>query len=630
MRRITTSLLLLCSLLLPATASATSPYSVHYIESVDGARIRVEIQRNPAFDSQRQPVILTYSPYNNIPSAGDGQSANDSLAGGYNNLGYARAVADVIGTRGSTGCWDYGGEAEIQSGIDVVKFLAGKKPDEDGTVLEWASGKVAMIGGSYNGTTATMVASRGDEVPELAAIVPQAAISRWYGYAYENGVRYFLNSFAPTDEGFDTPLAFDFGFGRTVEPMDAETRPEDLADQAVARTGECGAAEHTAEAYSRNPDYGDFWLARDYIADADFRAAALIAHGWQDFNVKQRQAIDLWKAMPLDDPRTASPEGVPFKLLWMTQGTHSGATNGAQYAALEREFFAHTLKDTPLSELDTLRAHLASPVHTVSSTSSGISDERYETSWPPPGTTEQTLFLDRWFDYDLDGVPQNGLVGSTGETGVLGPEPQDTGAWTWVDTGAASELVVENDPLNEPGHGYYSLYWQTPPLETATRLAGSAVVDAWIRNTAGAGTHFTPVLLDVAPDGSMEVVQRGFMNLDYRNGLSESDPMPADTWQQVEVAMLPGDHVFEAGHRIGLLTMSSNTIWAVPGTAGGLTNIATGTDLDGEMLRSSLRLPIVGGALTFSDPVPAAPSGRTTETGEATVWPQWPFRVRPV
>ena len=53
-----------------------------------------------------------------------------------------------------------------------------------------------------------MVAARGAEVPELKAIVPIAAISRWYGYAYGNGVRYFLNSQEPTDEGFDTPLAF--------------------------------------------------------------------------------------------------------------------------------------------------------------------------------------------------------------------------------------------------------------------------------------------------------------------------------------------------------------------------------------------------------------------------------------
>ena len=102
----------------------------------------------------------------------------------------------MLGTRGSTGCWDYGGAKEQQSGVDVVKYLAD---------LPWSNGNVGMTGVSYEGTTANMVAATG--IPELKGIVPIAAISRWYGYAYNSGVRYFLNSVEPTDEGFDTPLA---------------------------------------------------------------------------------------------------------------------------------------------------------------------------------------------------------------------------------------------------------------------------------------------------------------------------------------------------------------------------------------------------------------------------------------
>src|SRR3712207_1992246 len=101
-------------------------------------------------------------------------------------------------TRGSTGCWDYGGPKEQQSGADVVRWLA-EQP--------WSSGKVGMTGGSYDGTTATMVAALGDAVSAdanggkgLAAIHPIAAISRWYGYAYMEGVRFLGNSRTPTDE----------------------------------------------------------------------------------------------------------------------------------------------------------------------------------------------------------------------------------------------------------------------------------------------------------------------------------------------------------------------------------------------------------------------------------------------
>ena len=159
-----------------------------------------------------------------------------------------------------------------------------------------------MIGGSYDGTTANMVASAGAE--GLAAIVPEAAISRWYGYAYSDGVRYLGNSQHPTDEGFDTPLAFDFGFGRTPP---TQVTPQ-LVDALADRTNPCDSAEHTARGYDTSPDYDDFWVQRDYRRDYD--VPALIVHGWQDYNVRQSEGIDLF----------AQQDGAAW--LYMFQGAH--------------------------------------------------------------------------------------------------------------------------------------------------------------------------------------------------------------------------------------------------------------------------------------------------------------------
>ena len=65
----------------------------------------------------------------------------------------------------------------------------------------------------------------GGAVPGLKAIVPIVRPSaRWYGYAYGDGVRYALNSEVPTDEGLDTPLAFDFGLTRTPPTGPGPTR----------------------------------------------------------------------------------------------------------------------------------------------------------------------------------------------------------------------------------------------------------------------------------------------------------------------------------------------------------------------------------------------------------------------
>src|SRR6476646_12057626 len=209
-------------------ASATIVDTTYSVPTVGCARISVEVQRDDKFDASKPPIILTYSPYNTLSENPGGSVADDGIASAYNPKGYARAVADVIGTRNSTGCWDYGGPREQESGVDLVNYLA---------KLPWSNGKVGMIGGSYDGTTANMVAARGADSWGLAAIVPQSAINHWYGYAYQDGVRYAGNTDTPTDEGVDTPLAFDFGLART--PPTQPTSPAQVADLLTGRLNPC-------------------------------------------------------------------------------------------------------------------------------------------------------------------------------------------------------------------------------------------------------------------------------------------------------------------------------------------------------------------------------------------------------
>lgn len=554
----------------PASAAPTDEvYEVHYVDTVDGAKVRVEVWRDTSFDAGRQPVILTYSPYNSLSEP---ESARDSLGDTYVPKGYARAVADVLGTRGSTGCWDYGGRKEQQSGVDVVEYLAG---------LGWSNGKVAMIGGSYNGTTATMVAARGESARGLAAIVPISAISRWYGYAYGNGVRYFLNSKVPSDEGFDTPLAFDVGFGKTVaaDPMGGH-----FADTMRDRAAECGAVEHTEEGYSRNPDYDGFWLDRDYRKDAArFRVPVLLAHGWQDYNVKQEEAAELYRALPVDDPATATAEGVPFKLMYLTQGAHAGGTSGAQWAALLERFLAHTLKGVDNG------IERAGPVITEGVRGGVSTAFRTEADYPVPGTRPTTLWLRPSFDGDeLPGLILPPQLPGQGETGALSAKPNKGDA---DPTSAYLEAGVSTEELA----ARTGLYHLSLPLASDTRLVGSAVLDAWVKPSS-ATMHLTPVLVDVAPDGSRRTIQRGFLHVDYRNGLDRAEPVPGE-WQQARVTLLPQDVTVPAGHRIGLFVQSSNTVWAVPGNPG------TVEVANGKILRltagSRLVLPTIGGA-TFT------------------------------
>jgi X-Pro dipeptidyl-peptidase len=547
MRSLTVASVVFAFAALPAAAPAEIVHETYRVPTVGGAEIAVEVMRDPSV-RKKVPVLLTYSPYNTLGESRSGSVANDSYGKRYVPRGYARAVADVLGTRNSSGCWDYGGAAETQSGVDLVRFLAQQK---------WSNGRVGMIGTSYDGTTANMVASTG--IPELHAIVPIAAISRWYGYAYKDGVRYFLNSENAADEGFDTPFAFDFGLARTPP-----TKPGDeaFADLLASRVNVCDSVDHTLRGYSTSPNYDDFWIERDYRRRASsFRAAALIAHGWQDYNVKQEEGIALFDALS----RRASRS--PLVRLYAYQAPHD-APSGSRWESLLDDFLDRFLRrrGTGISSTPAVVSEGRTIVD-GSSVSTGFRSAR-----SMPGGRDLRLWLRRTFDQDIPGVtvPNPG----TGETGVLARKPNREpvdNIFTWIGA-PTSEEFGNRDPLNEPGHGYYSLFFGTEELESDVRIFGSPVLDGWFRTESGA--HLSPVLVDVAPDGSMSTIARGFLNMDYREGLGQARPAPR-RWVHAAVSFLPQDVTVASGHRIGLLVQSSNTVWAVPGVLGP-NNVATG------------------------------------------------------
>ncbi len=507
---------LVMAVVLPGAALGAEPIFEKYkVPTVGGAEVNVEVMR-PA-DNPDAPVILTYSPYNTLSEYTTPNLANDDIGQRYVPKGYARAVADVLGTRNSSGCWSYGDADEQQSGVDLVNFLAAQP---------WTNGKVAMIGGSYDGTTATMVAARGADVPGLAAIVPIAGISRWYGYAYGDGVRYFLNSERPTDEGVDTPLAFDFGLART--PPTDPTDPL-WAEKLASRANPCEAADHTVKGYDRTPDYDAFWLERDYRKDAaNIRAAALVAHGWQDYNVKQEEGVDLYRALT----------STPFKRLYMWQAGHStpGAPN---WQPLLDRFFDHTLLGVD-NGVDS-EPPVLTEGRSATQKSTGF---RTETAWPPRSTRQTTL--------KLAGGSFTDMATTTEEQSTRMPE-------------------AESSWLFEAGR----------PLTTDTRMTGSARLSLTLSVNRD-HAHLTPLLVDVGPDGTTKTVSRGFLNLQYRNGLATAEPIPPNEPIKATVTFKPQDQTFETGHRIGVIVQGSNTVWAVPDDPG-----ATYT-----VTRSALALPL--------------------------------------
>jgi predicted acyl esterase len=557
-----------------------------YMESVietarvpmrDGETLFVEIRRPVVPAGVRVPVILTLSPYNDLTSPFPPEILGltqhplestpffgDTLAKFFVPRGYARAIADVRGTRESSGCWDYGGVLERHDGYDLVEWL-GKRP--------WSNGKVAMIGASYEGTTANAAAV--ERPPHLATIVPIASIDRWYDYAYMNGVRWFLNSEEATDEGFDTPAGFDFGLA-VPPPVDA--RAAEWSDAVVDRYRPCAQVEHTVHGYNPQPDYDQFWLDRDYrVRASNITIPVLVGHGLDDFNVKFTGGLEMYR-------RVRGP-----KRLVIGQWTHANpdeTTIGTWENLLWRWF------DKWLLGLETRVT--SDPAVDVEDTAKKW---HQETTWPPASAVARTLWL--------------------GGGGALSAVPGAAADESFVDVA----LVTEVDMIVGPSPG--ALLYMGEPVAKDTRIAGEPTVD--LRMTSdSASTHIAVLLADVAPEGTYQRISRGFMNPRYRNGFDHGVDLEPGKECTVSFALSAADHIVAAGHRIAVAVSSSNLVWAVPDL-----QRASNTVHLGGAAGSRITLPIVGAAAVKGAKVtrpavkpskPSAKPRRLPATGVGRTW----------
>ncbi|MFN2545662.1 MAG: CocE/NonD family hydrolase [Actinomycetota bacterium] len=560
----------------PLAPKTTNKYTAmaqqSFLIPTRGGQVFLNLVRPNVPAGMQVPVILTYTPYSVL-----GDSASDSF---FVPKGYARAVAHVVGTGDSGGCWDYGGWREQLSGYDLVEWL-GTQP--------WSNGKVAMIGGSYDGTTANMVAAA--NAPHLATIVPEVGISQWYGYAYHDGVRYALMDPAQRqgtiidEEGFDTPAGFDFGFGAV--PPTNPTDP-DFVNRFVDRV--CPKADkaiHTIRGYDENPDYDGFWQERNYVKDADQLAvqdgqeiSVLVQGGWRDYNVKHSESSRWFDAIPVDDPTTldnpATPaiendEGVPYKMMVMGQGAHGGVDAEIPFQTILHAWFDHFLYgyDTNIEDQP----------QSISKTNDGV--VRKDASWPPPTTAPVSLFLHT-----------AGVLSSAAD----GPAEA---AETYVDTGR----MTESDALTLKGQPNAEVLWYvSAPLTQDLRISGIPKLDL-TASTEGTSTHYTPVLFDLGapvtttssictfePAQQACTVSRGFLNARYRNGLDYGQDLTPGAKYHAVVRFIDQDWVLKAGHRIAVALMSSNVHWALSDPLR-----AANTIYHDAANPSSLVLPVVGG-----------------------------------
>ncbi|WP_186150555.1 Xaa-Pro dipeptidyl-peptidase [Burkholderia gladioli] len=438
-------------------------------------------------------------------------AARSWIEGYFVQRGFSIVYADSLGTAGSDGCPTILTHDESVAMAQVIRWLGREATARDAAgkpvVANWSTGHVGMYGVSYDGTLPKMVASL--RTRGLDAIVPIAGLTDMYGYYRACGLVRAPEGYQGEDvDVYIKALLTNAHPERCTHLVDEALRDEDRA------TG----------------DYSAFWAARE-ISPLRAVAPALVAQGLADDNVRVDQSTSWYLAM--------RRQGVPAQL-WLHRAKHIDprsrpALTDAWPVAVNRWFTRYLLGVDNGVERDA-----GSVVEQADGTL------LKETQWPSRQARPVTYFAG----------------GDGSRDGALLRFPTGGPLLTFRDDARIDALTLANAP-----DGAHRGRFETAPFTAASRLSGTAT--AHVRLTFSAAANVTALLVDRAPDGTATIVTRAWA--DPRNPLSirHSLPVLAGLPYELKLSFMPRDYTIAAGHRLGLVVLSSDyeaTLRPAPGT----------------------------------------------------------------
>ncbi|WP_406315637.1 Xaa-Pro dipeptidyl-peptidase [Streptosporangium sp. NBC_01639] len=500
------------------------------------------------------------------------------FSGYYDNYfvprGYAVALVENLGSGRATGCPTTGLDNETAGPKAAVDWLNGRARGFDAAGAEvradWSTGNVGMIGVSYNGTLPNAVAATG--VKGLKTIVPIAAISSWYDYYRANG-------------GVLAPGGYQ---GEDADVLARYVLTRENGQQA------CGALmdriEHDQDRVTG--DYSEFWDERNYLNDVrKVRASVFLVHGLNDWNVKTKQAVQWWDAL--------AKQGVPRKI-WLHQGAHfnpfSFAQRNTEWLRQLHRWFDYNLYGLRNGIMDEPQADVES----------GPNQWAQYASWPLPGTRDVRLRL---------------AAGTDGGNGTLSADrPHGHATETFTDQSArTAEQLAENVTAADPNR----LAYLSPVLTKDARLSGTPGVSVRAAFAGGRSPYLTALLVDYGTDtrayGSVvygadpvcygegvpgdtgcsrlaehvtatapyKIITRGWLDVRNRHSASRTEPLREGRFYDFDLDLQPNDYIVKAGHRIGVVLISTDRDYTL--------RLPAGTTVSVEPGASSVDLPLVGG-----------------------------------
>ncbi|HYQ64918.1 Xaa-Pro dipeptidyl-peptidase [Actinophytocola sp.] len=531
-------------------------------------KVAVDLVRPREAAAGKVPVIMDASPYYQCCGRGNESEVKQYAADGtvtkfplfYDNYfvprGYAFAAVDFNGTSRSTGCGDVGGREEIEGVKAAIDWLNGRARATyaDGTPARatWTSGKVGMIGKSWDGSVANGVAATG--VEGLKTIVPISAISSWYDYYRDNGALYTVNGGADWLSGF------------------VNGRPDEVCQP--VRDALLAGEDNV------NGSFNAFWAERNFVPDArKVKASVFVVHGINDQNVEPKHFAQWWAALARNH--------VPRKI-WLSQEGHVDPFDFRRPEWVEtlHRWFDYWLQGLP-------NGVMREPMATIERNPDGWVNE---STWPARGA----------FTLPVSLGAGNGTAGTLGLTHTTGtqtvvdnPNLRERDAIANPNTAVAGRAVFLSAPLPRDlrisGTTTISLRVKVdrPNTELSARLVdyGTATrvnyqgAQEGIRtlstescygaSTAADDSCYRDSVKDVVTSDAA-VLTRGWVDAAHRDSLSNPSLLQPDRWYTVNFDLMAHDKVLPAGRVLGLVLTVSDQQSTVPTSTGATVRLDLG------------------------------------------------------
>ena len=457
--------------------------------------------------------------------------------------GFVVVHSSSPGTGFSDGSPTVGGDNESLAPKAVIEWLTGKengystRTGDEKVYAFWSTGKVGMTGTSYNGTLPLAAATTG--VEGLKAIIPVAPNTSYYHYYRSNGLVRSPGGYL----GEDIDVLYEFIHSGEESKRDFGNRT--VRDEVMR-----------ANMDRATGDYNDFWAGRDYLHDlAPMRAALLMSHGFNDWNVMPEHSNRIYQA--------AKDMGLPVQIYY-----HQGGHGGPPPLEMMNKWFTHFLYDVENGVEEEPKAWIVREGD-LRSQPTPYAD------FPNPAAEPVALHLRK----------------SGSAAGRLSLKKPRAGRERLVD-----DVAFSGADLARASASNHRLLYVTPVLKEAVHLSGLATVRIRLASSKPAA-NLSVWLVSLPWDSSdrtpvyHNIITRGWADPQNHASLRSSEPLVPGTYYSLSFDLQPDDQVIPAGQQIGLMIFSSDQEFTLHPEAG--------TELTIDLKNTELLLPIVGGKKAF-------------------------------